>query len=108
MRYCVCVTDRPTMKALSIHIRIYGTVGSPTEKRHLNWVPGDEIVLKERLAFFFITDCRHYMHNHHHQNRNDESCSMAQRNLLIRLLLKTFSMGTSFALHHATVTRGSM
>lgn len=42
------------------------------------------------------------------QNLNCQSTSMAQWNLDSRLLLKTFSMGTSFLLHHATVMRGSM
>ena len=42
------------------------------------------------------------------QNLNPLSTSMAQWNLFSKLLLNTFSMGTSLRLHQAMVMRGSM
>jgi len=53
---------------------------------------------------------KRYMFQHgvlRHQNLKSGATSIAQKNFVISVLLKIFSMGTSFLLHQATVMRGS-
>ena len=53
---------------------------------------------------------KRYMIQHgvlRHQNLKSGATSIAQKNFVISVLLKIFSMGTSFLLHQATVMRGS-
>lgn len=86
-----------------IEAECFGPLKDKTQEKHLllrHRMPASQHTWQSKRYIF-------QLYSMWHQNLKSGATSIAQKNFVISVLLKIFSMGTSFLLHQATVMRGS-